>query len=225
MQSALRAGIEAGEGEVGEEIPLPGLDAGARSVAAVPLEARGEVSGVLYLESETAGTFGPHNQRLLRIVGRQVGAVLGGLEAEEEAGGTAAAKATEPVAGVATGEQPVAVTYYQANDSVFVDGAYLIKGAAGRILWKMLREQAASGRVEFTNRELRLDETLGLPAGADNLEARLLVLRKRLAGGDFALGLERVGRGRLELRAAGPLRLEEVETGGVMRAAHGDSRG
>jgi hypothetical protein len=85
----------------------------------------------------------------------------------------------------------------------------VIKGAAGRILWKMLGEQAASGRTEFTNRELRLDESLGLPAGANNLEARLLMLRKRLAGGDFKLELERVGRGRLELLAAGRLRLKQ----------------
>jgi hypothetical protein len=222
MQSAVRAQVDAGETGLGEEIPLPGL-ADAQSVAAVPVQARGEVVGVLYLESARAGTYGPHNQRLLRIVGRHLGAVLIALAAEE------AGRADQrPGIGRATGAHagdgdPVVVAYYQADDSVFVDDAYVIKGAAGRILWKMLREHAASGRAEFTNRELRLDESLGLPAGADNLEARLLMLRKRLAGGDFGVELARVGRGRLELHAAGPLRLCEVATGGVMRAAHGPS--
>jgi hypothetical protein len=224
MQSALRARVD--EGDLGEEIPFPGLEH-PQSVAAVPLEAGGRVTGALYLESERPGAFGPHNQRLLRIVGRQVGAVLLGLEAEgDEERGTESKDAPGPAAAESpAGERQVAVTYYQADDSVFVDDAYLIKGAAGRILWKMLREHERSGRTEFTNRELRLDESLGLPAGANNLEARLLVLRKRLAGPGFALGLERVGRGRLELRPSGPLRLAEVETGGVMRAAHDPSRG
>jgi adenylate cyclase len=218
MQSALRAQLPEGEAP-GEEIPLPGL-AGAQSLAAVPLEAHGEVVGALYLESESAGTFGPHNQRLLRMIGRHLGAVLAGLGGDVEQ--RTEPPASEPSAGPTDdGGSPVAVTYYRADDSLFVDDAYVIKGAAGRILWKMLREHAECGRVEFTNRELRLDESLGLPAGANNLEARLLMLRKRLAGGDFTIGLERVGRGRLELRAGGRLRLSEVETGGIMRAASG----
>lgn len=219
MQSAVRTQLEAGPGTVGAEIPLPGL-AAAQSIAAVPMEVRGEVVGVLYLESERAGRFGPHNQRLLRILGRHLAAALSGLGAAAEASAAATA-APGPPPSAAGGEDPIVVTYYQADDSVFVGDAYLIKGAAGRILWKMLGEHAASGRTEFTNRELRLDESLGLPAGADNLEARLLVLRKRLGSGELPIGLERVGRGRLALRAERPLRLAEVETGGVMSAAHG----
>jgi hypothetical protein len=112
------------------------------------------------------------------------------------------------------------VTYYQADDSVFVDGAYVVKGVPGRILWKLLREHDADGRASFTNRELRLDERLGLPPGNDNLEARLLVLRKRLAALDCGIGLDRVARGQLALRLAAPLSLSEVPTAGPMRAAH-----
>ena len=121
--------------------------------------------------------------------------------------------------------EPLAVAYYQADDSVFVDDAYVVKGAPGRILWKLLREHAADGRVSFTNRELRLDERLGLPAGNDNLEARLLVLRKRLAALDCGITLDRVDRGRLSLGVSAPLTLTEVPTTGPMRAAHQPSLG
>ncbi len=114
----------------------------------------------------------------------------------------------------------VPVSYYQADDSVFVAGEYVIKGVPGRILWKLLGEHAADGRTAFTNRELRLDEGLGLPVGNDNLEARLLVLRKRLAVQDCGIQLERVGRGQLALHVAGPIELCEVPTSGLMRAAH-----
>ena len=103
---------------------------------------------------------------------------------------------------------------------MFVCGEYVIKGVPGRILWKLLNEHVASGRTDFTNRELRLDEQLGLPPGNDNLEARLLVLRKRLAAADCGVGLERVGRGRLVLRLSRPLALSEVQTSGPMRTAH-----
>ena len=121
----------------------------------------------------------------------------------------------QPVAGT-----PLAVAYYQQDDSVFVDDSYVVKGVPGRIAWKLLREHEADGRTSFSNRELRLDEQLGLPAGNDNLEARLLVLRKRLAGLECGITLERVDRGRLALEVRAPLRLAEDATGGPMRAAH-----
>lgn len=89
----------------------------------------------------------------------------------------------------------------------------------------MLREHTTTQRATFTNRELRLHESLGLPAGADNLEARLLVLRKRLSGGQFVIGLERVGRGRLVLSSRRPLKLAEVPTTGVMSGAHAGQNG
>jgi propanediol dehydratase small subunit len=51
-----------------------------------------------------------------------------------------------------------------------------------------------------------------VPAGSDNLEARLLVLRRRLADIDCGIALERVGRGRLELTLERPAELTEVPT-------------
>jgi adenylate cyclase len=215
MERAARPGSPAGNGG---EVPLPGLP-GAQSVAAIPLLARSRLLGVLYLESPAAGCFGPHNERTLRVIATHLAAVLGGLDGgrEQDDGlATFAPAAVEP----ARTRECAAVTYYQADDSVFVDEEYVIKGVPGRILWRILCEHVAHGRETFTNRELRLDERLGLPVGNDNLEARLLALRKRLAGADLGIRLERVGRGRLEFRLDGPVRLTEVPTSGPMRVAH-----
>jgi adenylate cyclase len=195
-------------------VGLPDL-AGAASVAAVPLVARGTLLGVLYLESATVGTYGPGNERLLRVVGRQIAATLALLEADD------LEEPAPPPAEIVLAGAPLELTRYQADDTILAAGEYVIRGAAGRILWRMLSDFLEHGRVAFTNRELRLDERLGLPAGADNLEARLLVLRKRLAAADLGIELVRVGRGRLELRVTRALTLTEVATSGPMRDAFG----
>jgi adenylate cyclase len=214
MQDAIRAEAD----PMGPEPALPGLDA-PQSVAAVPLVVQGDVAGVLFLESERVGLFGPHQERLLRTVGGYLAAALRALEADEPAPAAAPAPAAVPAAA----GNPLALTYYQADDSVFVDGEYVAKGVPGRILWRLARIHATEGRDTFTNRELRLDESLGLPAGNDNLEARLLVLRKRLEGGRHGIEIERVGRGRFVLRVQRPLALDEIETSGPMRAAYESS--
>jgi hypothetical protein len=196
------------------EIELPGLER-VQSAAAVPLLARGELTGVLYLESERQGDFGPGKERLLRIIGAQLAAALAVLEADR-----AESDAGVSVPAMAPQGEPLVIAYYQADDSVFVDDTYVIKGVPGRILWKLLCEHAADGRTSFSNRELRLDEHLGLPAGNNNLEARLLVLRKRLAALECGILLDRVDRGLLSLTVSAPLTLAEVPTTGPMRAAH-----
>jgi adenylate cyclase len=198
------------------EIPLPGLP-DVQSAAAVPLVLHGELEGVLYLESQTAGQFGAHNEPLLRIVAGHLAAALSALDRDqEEAPAVAPVPSTSPAPVAAALE----ITYYQADDSVFAGGEYVIKGVPGRILWKLARDYAGEGRTAFTNRELRLDEQLGLPAGNDNLEARLVALRRRLEAGEWGIALERVARGRLELRVSRPLALVEVPTHGPMRSAH-----
>lgn len=170
------------------------------SVGAVPLVANGVLTGLVYLESDKQGAFGPRNERLLRIIGHHLAATL-----------------SMPAPVAANDPRAIEITYYRADDSVFADGDYVIKGAPGRILWKLLREHVAEGRMQFTNRELRLDEDLELPPGNDNLDSRLVALRRRLQGGSSGIGLERVGRGRLALQLDRPLALTEVPTSGPMR--------
>jgi hypothetical protein len=96
---------------------------------------------------------------------------------------------------------------------VFLDNDYLIKGVAGAIFWKLAREHVATGRTEFTNRELRLDPGLRLPTHAENLEARLVLLQRRLAERDLGIGLERTGRGQFRLVAPAPFELMEMDAG------------
>jgi hypothetical protein len=172
---------------------------------------------VLYVESERAAAFVGAWEPVLRLLGAHLAAALAarGTHAEDPHH----APAPSPVASGPEAE----ITYYASDDTVLCDGAYVVKGVPGRILWSLLREHVATGRTLFSNRELRLDESLGLPAGNDNLEARLLVLRRRLADRGTPIGLERVGRGRLELTASRPLRLDEVPTAGPWRAPIGNS--
>jgi hypothetical protein len=104
----------------------------------------------------------------------------------------------------------VAIRHFSADHSVFVDNEYLIKGVAGAIVWKLLRSHAEQGRAEFTNRELRLDASLKLPDITDNLEARLILLQRRLVERCPFIAIEKTGRGRFRINVARPLTLDEV---------------
>jgi adenylate cyclase len=107
------------------------------------------------------------------------------------------------------------VRYFEENDAVFLNGEYLVKGTAGRILWLILCDTNERGRTSFTNKELRLDPRLGLSALNDNLEARMLLLRRRLEESAVPLRLPATGRGRFAFECDGTITLEKVKTGRV----------
>jgi len=106
---------------------------------------------------------------------------------------------------------PLEVRHYRATHSIFVGNGYLIKGVAGAILWKLLVAQKESGRCDFSNRELRAATDLGLPEISDNLEARLVLLQRRLAERCPAIGLHKTGRGLFQLSLLRTLRLVDID--------------
>ena len=100
--------------------------------------------------------------------------------------------------------------YFAVDGSTFLDGDYLIRGVAGRILWSLLEQYDADGRVDFTNKEIRLDSRLELPGFRDNLDTRLILLKRRLDEREAPIRLDKTGRGRFRLVVEGDVRLDEA---------------
>ena len=204
-ESAERAGLGA---RLETAIPLPGL-ADSRSQLAAPIVAGGELVGVLYVESTQDLRFSYDDEDVLVAIAAQLGMAVRALQDEDAAAEPAAAPGVAPAAQGA----PLELRHYAADDSVFLGDDYLIKGVAGAILRRIVAQYLREGRTEFSNRELRLDPTLRLPDLSDNLEARLVLLHRRLAERAVALRLEKSGRGRFRLVVDRPLRLVEVARG------------
>ena len=108
---------------------------------------------------------------------------------------------------------PLRIRRYAENDSIFVGEDYLIKGVAGAILWKLLRNYVDERRTDHSNRELRLDPAIRLPDLSENLEARLILLQRRLEERCPSLRIEKTGRGRFRLNVTRPVALSEVQPG------------
>jgi adenylate cyclase len=190
------------------EIPPPGLPT-SRSQLAVPICALGELLGVLYVESPRDLHYSYDDEDALVTLAGQLGLAIDALRSapEPELPPPAATTAIS-----ATGA-PVTVRHYAENDSVFLDEDYLIKGVAGAIFWLLVQDAAGGRRNEFSNRELRLDPRLRLPDVSDNLEARLILLQRRLVERRACVQIEKTGRGRFRLAFARPLKLEEIAIG------------
>lgn len=184
-------------------IPVPGL-AEPQSQLGVPMVSRGRLVGVLFAESEGRFAFTREDERMLVRLGGQLAAHLGAVEAEEGPG----PGIETDIAHVAG--RPFQVRYFAFDDSLFIDDAYVIKGVSGRLLFHFLSLHAEQGRTDFTNRELRLDPRLRLPDFKDNLETRLILLRRRLDERGAPVRLVRPERGRIRLVLDGPPVLDAV---------------
>jgi hypothetical protein len=187
-----------------KEIALPGLP-NVQSQLVAPLVARNRLWGVLCLQSVITGRFLAGDERLIQIAARHLAATMAMLATPD----ATVPKAAPPRRAAVHSPISAIVKHYGVDDSIFIDGAYLIKGVAGRIFWKLVQSHARSGRVDFTNKEIRLDSDLKLPDIKDNLEARLILLRRRLEARCDFLRLIHVGRGQFHMEVQRQLTLEE----------------
>jgi adenylate cyclase len=214
--AAKRRAEEKGLSSEERRVPLPGLENPASQLG-VPLIVRGELVGVLCIESETPYRFHEEDKASIELLGSYLAIAIQNMQLQEPEDPPAAAPtdahvgngaAAAPAGAPAT---PREVTYYKGEEVVMLDGDYLIRSLPARILWKLLSAHKAEGRSEFTNRELRLDKSLNLPDYKDNLETRLLLLRRRLDQKSPDIRLMPKGRGRFALELSSEVKLVERE--------------
>jgi len=203
-------------------IALPGL-AAPDSQLGVPLLYRGELIGVLVVESDQPYRFHEEDKTAIELLGSYLAIAIHSMAMQEREPVAAeatpapvAVQAPVPVpgavakpavgAGAAAGEpRRREVAYYAADECILVDGEYLIRSLPAKIFWKLLNVRQGEGRIEFTNRELRLDKSLNLPEWKDNLESRLLLLRRRLEQKCPDLRIVPTARGRFALQLGSDL--------------------
>lgn len=194
------------------DITYPGLR-DPQSQLGLPMVRAGHLVGVLFVESSRELNFTYDHEDAFMALAAQVAASVDALREQD-----AIVVDAEPVLTQARpAEQPqsaaLQVRCYSGSNSIFFGDQYIIKGVAGAILWRLLQNYQTQGRTEFSNREIRLDPAIRLPDVVDNLEARLILLRRRLAEQDLGVSLHKGGRGRLSLQVKQPLALAEIHSG------------
>lgn len=188
------------------EIPLPGLD-NPQCQMAVPMLAKGQLRGVIFVEAELPFAYTHKDEEALVLIANQLAAAL--LLAELQAQvATPAPPVHEPAA---HSQGSFRFKYFAFDDSVFIDDEYLIKGVPGRLLYHFVRAYADSGRRDFSNREIRRESALKLPDLKDNLETRLILLRRRLEDKAGPIRLTRPERGQVRLEVGKQPEIEVVE--------------
>lgn len=191
-----------------DDIPLPAI-AEPQCQIAVPLIANGRLSGVIFAESEESFAFSYADEAALEIIARQIAASLTIFEltdaTSEIATGNPAA-ASDKQAQRAFGFQ-----FFPRDGGVFIDNDYVIRGVPGRLLYHFVRCYVETGRAEFSNREIRRDRAFNLPDFKDNLETRLILLRRRLEERGGPIRIERPERGQIRLAIQGVPEIRVVE--------------
>ena len=224
---AIRRETSSGTNVLDAEIPLPGLP-DAQSVLAIPLTVGTRLIGVIAAEDRDPMRFSEWHETYLEIIANQIALGIDRMmeRSDEAAEPQAQAEPAAPPVVPAPRSKPTPVvpaepagagarrakhrlTYYRCDDAIFVDEEYLIRNIPAKILWKVLGESKRTGRTEFSNREMRVDASLGLPPVKDNLESRLILLRRRLEEKCPDLQIISTGRGRFALRSEASIEMLE----------------
>lgn len=203
IADAVRATLDL---EQQRSVPLPGL-VEPQSQIALPMISKGRFFGVLFAESETRFAFTSEDEDALGAIAAHLATSLRLAEIDAKDPVLPSLDPTANDDGIAV---EFSVKYYSFDDSIFIDGDYIIKGVPGRLLMHFLSDFVADGKSKFTNREVRLDQSLRLPSLKDNLETRLILLRRRLEEKDAPVRLLRPERGRIQLDVKGTPRLETI---------------
>jgi hypothetical protein len=213
---AIRSSMQKSSGRRGvlPEVPLPGL-VDAQSYMAMPLVIGDRLLGVVAVESRAALAFDEWDETYLEIIANQVAVAVDNMLLREREPSSDASEPRREQPRSATSKSETCITrllrFFKNDDCLFIGDDYLIRNVPARILWRILREHRDRQRCDFSNRELRLDPWLGLPAFRDNLESRLVLLRKRLAEKCPEIRLVPTDRGRFRLELDCSVELEERE--------------
>jgi adenylate cyclase len=179
-------------------IPIPGLPH-PQSQLGVPLLVRGELVGVLCLESEDRYRFHEEDKASVELLGNYLAIAIQNMQLQDVGEPQSEPAPPPPSAPARLTDSRHELVYYTGEEVVMIDGEYLIRSLPAKILWRLLTTRQSSGRDEFTNRELRLDKSLNLPEWKDNLESRLILLRRRLEQKCPDIRIVPTGRGRFRL--------------------------
>ncbi|PKR87327.1 transcriptional regulator [Pleomorphomonas diazotrophica] len=191
-----------------DDIPLPAI-AEPQCQIAVPLISGGRLSGVIFAESEESFAFSYAHEAALEIIARQIAASLLIFELTDAAGDGAARHTA--AGGGTDADRTFGFRFFPRDGGVFIDNDYVIRGVPGRLLYHFVRSYAETGRREFSNREIRRDRAFNLPDFKDNLETRLILLRRRLEERGGPIRLERPDRGQIRLLIEGVPEIRVVE--------------
>ena len=203
---------EQGLHSTSRRIPLPGLP-NPESQLGIPLIVRDELIGVLCIETDKSYRFHEEDRAYIEVLGGYLAiAIQNALlrerteEPEDSVPVNPPPSSTDNTPGR---RQRIKVEYFKSDECILVDGEYLVRSLPAKILWKLLHEHRAGSSAEFTNRRLRLDKSLNLPDFKDNLESRLILLRRRLEERCPEIQIAQSGRGRFRLELGGEVALVE----------------
>lgn len=203
-----RAEALSGPDAVCREIPLPGLSNASTQIA-VPLMIQNRCLGVSVAETLEPLSLLIREETLMAIVaGHLAAGIEQSAQETEDQVPFDGPLPTPPVVRSISSQR--SFCFDHADDCIFADGKYLIKNVPGRMLWGILKQHQDEQRVEFTNRELRMDSWLGLPEWKDNFETRLILLRKRLEQKCPDVRLVPRRRGRFALEPSVKIALSET---------------